>query len=197
LYEKSVHWVTTPNGYDTYKDNDRRKNEWFLFGLRYKNPALRTSVADAVVLGTEEYSGKPLIFVDNIRKNSEGETGQGGMTRGEENSGARMNKYRPGDLNNPNYLGNYFVVYRLTEIYFFKAEAVMRKNGGIATQEAVDLIKASKKRYFPTADRVTEAYTIPTLTLTELLAEKGREFIFEGKRRSDMIRFGAFITASW
>jgi hypothetical protein len=40
-------------------------------------------------------------------------------------------------------------------------------------------------------------YTTSTLTMDELLAEKGREFVFEGKRRSDMIRFGKFVTATW
>jgi hypothetical protein len=190
-------WVTTPNAFNSYKDNDLRKKEWFLFGLQKKHPALRANAADSVVLGTEEYAGQPLVFVNNIRRNSEGETGEGGMTRGEENSGARFNKYRPGSIDDANYLGNDFVVYRLTEIYFFKAEALMRKNNGVATQDAVDLINASKKRAFTAADWPAEAYTVSSLTLDELLAEKGREFIFEGKRRSDMIRFGKFVTASW
>src|SRR5215211_692925 len=190
-------WVVTPNAFDAYKETDIRKKQWFLFGLQYKDPALRANVADSVVLGTEEYNGKPLVFVNNIRRNTEGETGAGGMTRGEENSGARLNKYRPGNKDDVNYLGNDFVVYRLTEIYFNKAEALMRKNGGTATAAAVDLVNTCKKRAFSTSDWTTEAYTTATLTLDELLAERGREFIFEGKRRSDMIRFGKFTTASW
>lgn len=190
-------WVTTPNAYDAYKNNDLRKQEWFLMGVQKKHPDLRNSPEDSIVLGTEEYSGKPLEFVNNIRRNSEGESGEGGMTRGEENSGARFNKYRPGTVNDEDYLGNDFVVYRLTEIYFFKAEALMRKNGGAATQEAVDLINACKQRAFTAADWPAEAYTTSTLTLDELLAERGREFFAEGKRRSDMIRFGTFLTASW
>ena len=36
-----------------------------------------------------------------------------------------------------------------------------------------------------------------TLTLDELLAERGREFIFEGKRRTDLIRFGEFTSGTW
>ena len=190
-------WVTTPNAFSAYKENDLRKKEWFLFGLQYKHPDLRTSAADSVVLGSEEYDGKPLIFVNTIRRNSEGETGEGGMTRGEENSGARFNKYRPGTVTDANYLGNDFVVYRLTEIYFFKAEALMRKSNGVATQPAVDLINQSKKRAFSATDWSTEMYTTSTLTMDELLAEKGREFVFEGKRRADMIRFGKFVTATW
>ncbi|ULT22242.1 RagB/SusD family nutrient uptake outer membrane protein [Sphingobacterium sp. E70] len=35
------------------------------------------------------------------------------------------------------------------------------------------------------------------MTLTELLAERGREFIFEGFRRDDLIRFGKFYSESW
>jgi hypothetical protein len=30
-----------------------------------------------------------------------------------------------------------------------------------------------------------------------LLEERGREFIFEGWRREDLIRFGKFVTGSW
>ncbi|WP_436490157.1 RagB/SusD family nutrient uptake outer membrane protein [Chitinophaga sp. ARDCPP14] len=189
--------VVVPTAYDAYKDNDLRKQKWMLIGPQKKDPALRTSVADSLVLGTEEYNGKPLVFVKEIRRNTEGESGAGGMTQGEENSGARFAKYVPGTQNDPNYWGNDFVLYRLTEIYFNKAEALMRKNNGIATQDAVDLINTCKKRAFKAEDWAAEAYTPTTLTMNELLAERGREFIFEGKRRSDLIRFGKFTTATW
>ncbi|HMF73355.1 MAG TPA: RagB/SusD family nutrient uptake outer membrane protein [Flavitalea sp.] len=184
-------FVVTPNGFDAFKEIDLRKKEWFLFG-----PQFKFGTTDPV-LGTEEYNGKPLVFVNNIRRNSEGETGPGGMTKGEENSGARMNKYRPGQLTDANYLGNDFVVYRLSEIIYNKAEALMRKNNGVATQPAVDLVNSVRKRAFTPADFATEAYTTATLTSDEFLAERGREFVFEGKRRSDMIRFGKFATADW
>jgi len=189
--------VVIPTAYDAYKDNDLRKQNWMLIGPQKKDPALRTSVGDSLVLGTEEYNGKPLVFVKEIRRNTEGESGAGGMTQGEENSGARFAKYVPGKQDDPNYWGNDFVLYRLTEIYFNKAEALMRKNNGIATQDAVDLINTCKKRAFKPEDWAAEAYTTTSLTMNELLAERGREFIFEGKRRSDLIRFGKFTTGSW
>src|SRR5690625_8040035 len=94
------------------------------------------------------------------------------MDRGEENSGARFHKYRSGTTDDPNYQENHYIIYRLTELYFNKAEALMRRNGGNATQEAVDLINESKRRYFSDADWPSEAYTTSTLTLDELLAEK-------------------------
>jgi hypothetical protein len=183
--------VVTPNAFDAYKANDLRKTQWFLFG-----PQFKFGTTDPV-LGTEEYNGKPLVFVNSIRRNSEGETGAGGMARGEENSGARFYKYRTGALDDANYLSNDFVVYRLTEIYFNKAEALMRKNNKVATAEVVALVNECKKRAFDPANWATEQYTTATLTMDEFLAERGREFIFEGKRRTDMIRFGTFTTATW
>lgn len=41
------------------------------------------------------------------------------------------------------------------------------------------------------------AYTPASLTMSELLEERGREFIFEGWRRQDIIRFGTFTTGTW
>ncbi|RZL02418.1 MAG: RagB/SusD family nutrient uptake outer membrane protein, partial [Pedobacter sp.] len=40
-------------------------------------------------------------------------------------------------------------------------------------------------------------YTLTSLTLDELLAERGREFIFEGFRRTDLIRFNKYTTVAW
>ncbi|QHS63205.1 RagB/SusD family nutrient uptake outer membrane protein [Chitinophaga agri] len=183
-------YVVIPSFYDTYAENDLRKKEWFLFGPQYKY-----NTTDPI-LGTEEYNGKPLVYVNYIRRASENKT-ESTMATGEENSGARFNKYKTGRLSDPNYRENHFMIYRLTEIYFDKAEALMRKNRNVATQEAVDLINASRKRAFTDADWATAAYTVATLTMDEFLAEKGREFVFEGRRRTDIIRFGRFNTGAW
>lgn len=185
-------FVVIPTAFDAYSDNDLRKKEWFLFGPQYK---YQTTTP---VMGSEEWSGKPLVFVNSIRRESEGDlTSEGSMAEGEENSGARFNKYKSGTLDDPNYLENHYILYRLTEIYFNKAEAIMRKNGGSATSEAVELINESRKRAFSAADWPAAQYTTTSLTLNELLAERGREFIFEGKRRTDLIRFGEYINGTW
>jgi len=185
-------FVVIPTAFNAYAENDLRKKEWFLFGPQYKYGTTTP------VLGTEEYSGKPLVFVNSIRRESEGDkTSEGGMTKGEENSGARFNKYKSGTLDDANYWENDYIIYRLTEIYFDKAEALMRKNGGKASSEAVELVNESRKRAFSKADWPMAQYTVATLTLDELLAERGREFIFEGKRRADLIRFGKYISGSW
>lgn len=185
-------FVVIPSAFDAYSKDDLRKENWFLFGPQYKYGT------DIPVLGTEEWAGEPLVYVNSIRRESEGDTSsEGSMAEGEENSGARFHKYKSGRLEDDNYQENHYILYRLTEIYFNKAEASMRINNGNATQEAVDLINESKKRSFTSEDWEEAKYTTSTLTLDKLLEEKGREFIFEGKRRTDLIRFGEFTSGSW
>lgn len=190
--------VVIPGVYSTYSDEDLRKSEWLLEG-----PMLNFETGEPVT-GSEEYSGQPLVFVDNIQKNKSGST-LSNMSEGEENSGVRFNKYKLGNQVvgvdktpiDPNYNNTDWNIYRLTWVYFAKAEALMRKNGNTATAEAVRLINESRQRAFADGDWPQNAYTVSTLTMDELLAERGREFIFEGFRRNDLIRFGKFTTESW
>jgi len=192
--------VVIPGVYTKYENADLRKKEWLLEG-----PQFQFVAPTQPVLASEEYNGSQLIFVDNIRKNKSNST-VSNMSEGEENSGVRFNKYKlgnqfPGPGGVPaidvNYNNGDWNIYRLTMIYFAKAEAIMRKNGGVATDEAVQLINDCKKRAYSATDWGTRAYTTASLTLDELLDERGREFIFEGMRRDDLIRFGKFSTASW
>ena len=192
--------VVIPGVFTTYEDADLRKREWLLEG-----PMFQFVAPTQPVLASEEYNGSQLVFVDNIRKNKSNST-VSNMSEGEENSGVRFNKYKlgnqfagPGGIPaiDPNYNNGDWNIYRLTMIYFAKAEAIMRKNGGVANAEAVQLINDCKKRAYSAADWASRAYTPATLTLDELLAERGREFIFEGMRRDDLIRFGKFATNTW
>lgn len=193
--------VVIPGVFSTYEDTDLRKRGWLLEGpmVRFDNGQ------PALAAGGNEYSGQQIVFVDNIRKNKTGST-VSNMSEGEENSGVRFNKYKLGNqiagvVNgvavpiDPNYNNTDWNIYRLTWVYFAKAEALMRKAGNIATADAVALINTTKRRAYAAADFVP--YTTATLTMDELLAERGREFIFEGFRRNDLIRFGKFTTASW
>jgi hypothetical protein len=183
--------VMIPGVFSKFKSNDLRRSEWILRG-----PQWYLTDATKPVLGSEEYSGKQLVFVDSIQRVSENKT-QSDMTQGEENSGLRFNKYKPGRQADATYMSTDWAIYRLTWVYFAKAESLMRKNGNNATAAAVTLINDTKKRAFSTADWATEAYTTGTLTMDELLAERGREFLWEGFRRQDLIRAGKFTTTAW
>jgi len=195
--------VMVPGNYTKYNAADLRRSNWLSIGpqVRFDNgqPALAS--------GGNEYSGEQIRFVDEIRRAKANST-VSNMSEGEENSGVRFNKYKLGNnvagvVNGTpvaidiNYNCPDWNLYRLTWVYFAKAEALMRKNNGVATADAVQLINDCKKRAFSTADWTNNAYTTSTLTLDELLNERGREFVFEGFRRDDLIRFGKFHTATW
>ncbi len=192
--------VVVPGNYTKFDDDDLRKKEWLLIGPQYRFDDGKPVISQ----GGNEYDGQPLVFVDNIRRNKDGGTSST-MSDGEENSGVRFNKYRLGNNvagvdgtpPNPQYNSTDWNLYRLTWIYFAKAEAIMRKNGGAANAEAVQLINDCKKRAYTAATWPSHAYTTATLTMDELLEERGREFIFEGYRRDDLIRFNKFTTGTW
>ena len=72
----------------------------------------------------------------------------------------------------------------------------MRLNGNNATTEAVDLVNKVRARSFAANDPDAK-YTTATLTMNELLNERGREFSYEMFRREDLIRFGKSRYAWW
>ena len=88
------------------------------------------------------------------------------------------------------------VVFRYADILDMKAECLMRLNGDGANQEAVGLVNQVRARSFAANDPASK-YTTATLTMNELLDERGREFAYEMLRREDLIRFGKFEEAWW
>ena len=72
---------------------------------------------------------------------------------------------------------------RLAEAYLTYAEAEVRRNGG-PTAAATEAINTLRKR--------AHAKTETSYTLNSILDEWAREFAFEGRRRSDLIRFNRF-----
>ena len=75
---------------------------------------------------------------------------------------------------------------RVAEAYLTYAEASARLNGGYATTEGTAAVNALRRRAHA-QERTTGSYT-----LDDILDEWSREFYFEGRRRSDLIRFGRF-----
>ena len=89
-------------------------------------------------------------------------------------------------------MDNDWAFIRYADILLMKAEAIMRSNGGTPTQEAVDEVNKVRERAF---GNTSNDYTTATLTLPELLNERGRELAWEGHRRQDLIRFGKWQDA--
>jgi hypothetical protein len=161
---------TTEQFYDSYADNDVRKRQWFTGPIKIGNDTL-------------VYNGKKAIIVKKISKDVD-------AANGNNFDGARFVKFEiePGIAHHAN---NDFPIYRYADVLLMKAEALMRLHGGSATDEALAAANAVRQRT-GLAD-----YDATTLTLDELLKERGRELAWEGHRRQDLIRFGKFTTGMW
>ena len=89
-----------------------------------------------------------------------------------------------GSSHDAQYVDTDFFFYRAAEAYLSYAEADARLNGGKATDDGLDKINAVRAR--------AHASRLPSADLATICDEWSREFYFEGRRRSDLIRFGYY-----
>ncbi len=86
-----------------------------------------------------------------------------------------------------------FPVFRLSEAYLIYAEAVLRGGGG-SRATALGYVNALRQRaYGNNSGDITDA----ELTLDFILAERGRELLYETRRRADLVRFGLFTGSTY
>jgi len=104
-----------------------------------------------------------------------------------ENEGFRLLKWQPDPAWVGNGGNNDVALIRYAEILLTKAEALLRSSGSAA--EALALVNQVRVR--------SKAATLTTITLNDILDERGRELMYEGARRRDLIRFGTFFTGTW
>lgn len=84
-----------------------------------------------------------------------------------------------------------FPIFRLSEAYLMRAEALLRSGDAANAVNDVNIIRT---RAFGDA---THNITAAQLTNQYMLDELGREFYYEGHRRTDLIRFGQFTDGSY
>jgi len=85
-----------------------------------------------------------------------------------------------------------FPIFRLGEAYLIYAEAAVRS--GTNRAQALTYVNLLRERaYGGAAGDITD----PQLTLDFLLSERGRELLFEAKRRTDLIRYGLFQSGTY
>ncbi|MDQ3550870.1 MAG: RagB/SusD family nutrient uptake outer membrane protein, partial [Bacteroidota bacterium] len=77
-----------------------------------------------------------------------------------------------------------WVFYRYADVLLMKAEALLRSGRAAEALAPVTLVRA-RAGLAPLA----------SMTLDNLIDERGREFYWEGHRRTDLIRFGKFLEA--
>lgn len=119
------------------------------------------------------------------------------LSVGDHNSGWHFVKYPFYDDNDPNQLESDFTEIRLPEIIYSLAECKLRQ--GDRNGAAVLLNSVRKRNYEP--EQYDKVLYSPEgrvrLDEKEMLAEWGREFFAEGRRRIDLIRYDKFNSGSW
>lgn len=169
-------FTTLSDFYDSFEDNDERKSAsytgmtdvggvkaGFLVGQQFNQ--------NGVAL--KDRKGNDLAFTREVNPI---ETGNN-----LEITGIRVIKY-PADMASGDNVDNDLVFYRYADVLLMKAEALFRNNDATA----IDIVNQLR------AERGATALQAP-LTADALLAERGREFYWEGNRRQDQIRFGTFL----
>ena len=98
-------------------------------------------------------------------------------------AGARMRKYEidPNAMKDGKLMDNDWVLFRFADAVLMKAEALLRTD---RPEEALAEVNRVRFR--------AGAPAAESLTLESLLEERLREFAWEGLRRQDLVRFGAF-----
>lgn len=155
--------------YDDRIKSETGFNQGFLIGQQYGR--------DGTPL--EQRNGDPLVFVPEIN-----------LTSSPENAGIRVVKFAP----NPNTQDQFsspndVPIMRMSDIYLIRAEAELRMGDEPSARADVNYLRS--KRSAP--GHTLPAYT--SLTLEDILKERGYELYWEGLRRQDLIRFGKFTDA--
>lgn len=166
-----------------YKGNGQYEG-MFLFGLQ-KNP-----VTGKIVKGTKLKKGKNIELVDYVNITG----GKSDMLAGDENSCIRLVKHPvPNDADQHLLWNADFPAMRFSEVVYNLAECKMRR-GDI--KGAAELINSVRKRNFENGqdpDPCTES----NLDKYRLADEYMMEFVSEGHRRTDLIRWKMYTTETW
>lgn len=101
-------------------------------------------------------------------------------------TGIRVIKFPPDYVTGADQKENDMVLLRYADVQLMKAEALLRQ--GAANEPAARTIVNALRT-------VRGASSLATLTLDNLLDERGRELYWEGWRRNDLVRFGKWLQA--
>jgi hypothetical protein len=183
------------NSYEKFNDSDLRKQPYVYMGnKKYKGMFLVGELTNPYtgesVLGTKEYTGQVITRVDCV--DVPGGTKSHEM-EGEENSGIVLIKSPLPNDDDYEYLWNPDMpIYRLSEVYYALAECKWRAG---EKKEAAALINQVRKRNFENGvdpDPVPDDFDIYRMADEWLV-----EFLGEGHRRTDLIRWGLWTTEDW
>jgi starch-binding outer membrane protein, SusD/RagB family len=204
-WHSTMHYNQNPSGwngfttlsdfYNKFEATDKRRG----INYPYTSPGAPANPANAVNVGLlrgqqydmttgaalKDRTGAPLAFTDAVKI----------IERGTnlEVTGIRAYKY-PIDFqydNNGN-IDNDYVYFRLGDVLLMKAEAILRGGTGATNAGAYGttaLAIVNSLRTHPSRN----ASALASVTLDQLLDERGREMYLESWRKQDLIRFGKYL----
>ncbi len=169
---------TTSTFFDTWdKVNDARYqdnriksecgfNQGFLVGQQYG--------LDGSAL--KQRDGSALIFVPEVNLESS-----------PENAGIRVVKFAPNAATTHQFSSpNDVPIMRISDVYLIRAEAKFRNGDTSGALSDLNAIRAKRSAAGKTLPLLT------SVTLNDILKERGYELYWEGLRRQDLVRFGKF-----
>jgi len=189
-----------PQFISTFNEDDARYKDNLIKGQQYK------ANGDSIYATLGAYKGLPLSYVNEVP----------GIDFSEEVHGVRLGKFEI-EMGATNRLSNDFPLFRYADILMMKAECLLRQGNAdeaavIVTQVRERDFKSNPEEAVVTGNDLMQGSSYDYglrnhITSTEeggsdiqygrFLDELGWEFNQEGRRRTDMIRFGAFTTKSW
>lgn len=193
--------------YRKFNDKDIRKKNYVYYGNgNYEGIFMVGELINPVnpnwyCAGLDEANGTIANLVDQVARFSELGTKyssadelESNIATGEANSCVRVLKWSPRPTANEANLrcDPDLPMIRLAEIYYMLAECKMRagdKSG------AANLINTVRKRYFPEGD--PDPVTAANLDKYRMLDEWMVEFVGEARRRTDLVRWDAYVTEDW
>lgn len=179
-----------------YKNlGDSKREGMFLFGyLPYVNSEGK---ADTVRGNKGPY---PLFIRDQVGMFLDAKPGtviadkESNMNHGDHNSGVFPIKYPYYPSDDPNKISSAYAEIRFAEIIYSLAECKYRKGDKAGAAALLNTVRA---RNYPAGSPSLYKADGSQLNDQEMLDEWGREFLVEGRRRTDLIRWGVFNTGTW
>lgn len=98
---------------------------------------------------------------------------------------------------NSRYPDTDFPLFRLADVYLMYAEAVARGGQGGDITTAVGYVNELRERAFGDNTHAIDAAWLSTNNYRNILDERARELYWEGTRRTDLIRYGLFTSATY
>ncbi len=168
-------YCTLQEFYESYDDGDERKGisgDQQTRGNFLAGPQFAADGVTPLIDGTgDDPGGLEVVFTPEINNLEPNAFRQ---------AGARVFKYGY-ENGTPNTMRNDFPIIRYAEVLMNKAEAMMRQNEG-GFSMFVNMVR----------NRAELGDVDDSMSMDDFLAERGREFFYEGTRRQDLVRFGEF-----